>query len=62
VIKENQNLQVELTANEWQYIVDALLSHASNMLAVPDVGEVHRLYGLRVLEIKEIVESQLQSK
>jgi len=62
MIKEKKDIKIELTANEWQYVVDSLLSHASNTLAISNAGEAHRLYGLRVLEIKDLIESQIKSR
>jgi hypothetical protein len=61
MIKEKKAFIVKLTETEWSYITESLHLAATKRWE-ENVNPIGRVYSLRLLEIKDLVESQLKNK
>jgi hypothetical protein len=58
---ETKDLTVKLTKNEWSYITESLQLVATKRFE-ENLDPVGRLFSIRLLEIKDLVESQIKNK
>jgi hypothetical protein len=61
MITEKKYLTVKLTENEWSYITESLQLVATKRFE-ENLDPVGRLFSIRLLEIKDLVESQIKNK
>ena len=61
MITERKDLTVKLTKNEWSYITESLQLVATKRFE-ENLDPVGRLFSIRLLEIKDLVESQIKNK
>jgi hypothetical protein len=61
MITEKKDLTVKLTKNEWSYITESLQLVATKRFE-ENLDPVGRLFSIRLLEIKDLVESQIKNK
>jgi hypothetical protein len=58
---ETKDLTVKLTKNEWSYITESLQLVATKRFEENE-DPIGRLFSIRLLEIKDLVESQIKNK
>ena len=61
MITEKKGITIKLTETEWSYITESLHLAATKRWE-ENVNPIGRVYSLRLLEIKDLVEAQIKNK